>query len=363
MDNKTLWLVCPSSDRTYDGLELKMFKSVPIGLELIAKGTELAVPDCSIKVVDGNVTNLCRILKGISEERPHWIGISDLYSNHHNALKIAEHAHLTGATTIIGGPNATHLADRILKNRDFVDFVVRGDGERATSLLVAGEKPINIPNLTYRVDEQVVSNPRHALSLDIIFDLEHLDDLSLYDKNNAIPLSSIRGCVKAEQDKRCSFCSIDHKLKLMNPELVWQQIDLLNSRYGFDYFFEAGDNFLVGDYPQRLLDARPNHLTNIRFRLYVSPDQINEVSIEVLRQFNPFIFIGVDSADDLILKRSGKGLAARRVITSGSLQYTLYSLVFVLLSNSPQVCFLRNFANFANLCSSGSSFMLIWVLN
>jgi radical SAM superfamily enzyme YgiQ (UPF0313 family) len=79
-----------------------------------------------------------------------YIGVQDWYTKHENSLTLLRAAKEKGATTLIGGPNANHLAERLLANNDFIDYVVIEDGEDAVRQLISGVPPEIIPNLCYR---------------------------------------------------------------------------------------------------------------------------------------------------------------------------------------------------------------------
>jgi len=92
----------------------------------------------------------------------------------------------------------------------------------------------------------------------------------------------------------------------MDPELAWQQIDILTD-YGFNYFFESGDSFMVGNFPERLLEARPEHLKDSTFKIYASPNQITPEKIKVLKELGvAAIFLGLETPEETILKKAGK---------------------------------------------------------
>ena len=293
-------LIHPPADKNYHCPEARWLRSAPIGLELIASALS---SDVEVEIIDGSNLSIDEILDKIDGD---YVGVSDWYSKHDSALKILERAKEKGAITIIGGSNATHLSDRILRNHSFVDYAIVGDGEEAFSRLIDEDAVDEISNLVYRQGNRIVRNPTMNVRLNRLFNLEHMINPD-YDRNNPFPLSSIRGCIKAEKDERCSFCSIDHRLKIMNANHVWEQIGLLKSQYEFDYFFETGDSFIVGKYPELLLDRRPEHLKNVKFRIYASPDQINEQVIETLKKLNvQEIFLGVESVDETILRQAGK---------------------------------------------------------
>jgi radical SAM superfamily enzyme YgiQ (UPF0313 family) len=309
-------LIHPPADEGYDSPEAQWLKSAPIGLELMAKALG---NQHEVEIIDGSNMTMQDILAKIEGD---YVGVSDWYSKHQNALRILRAAKKKGAVTLIGGPNASHLAQRILKNHYFVDYAVIGDGEEAIKRIVSGEEIHKIPNLAYRKGEEIIKNPVESIKLDRIFDLDHIISPN-YSKENAFPISSIRGCIKAELDKRCSFCSMDRKLRIMDAKNVWKQIDLLRSRYGFDYFFETGDSFIVGKYPEILLKKRPKHLANVRFRIYAGPDQIDEEIMKTLKQLNvKEIFLGVESSNQDILNQAGKNHSVKRISSAIEVIYS-----------------------------------------
>ncbi len=300
-------LIHPPADKGYKTPEAQWLKSAPIGLELIAAAIEDKHEVC---IIDGSNMSIEQVLSSIDGD---YVGVSDWYSKHENALRILAEAKERGATTLMGGPNATHLAGRILRNHAFVDYAIKGDGEDAARRIISGKSPSTIPNIVYRDGTEIKENPVENVALNRIFDLDHIVNPN-YNKQNSFPISSIRGCIKAEIDKRCSFCSMDHKLKVMGAENVWNQIDLLNTKYGLNYFFETGDSFIVGKYPQILLEKRPTHLKDMGFRIYASPDQIDETTLETLKQLNVReIFLGVESINQDILTQAGKKYSIKQI--------------------------------------------------
>jgi anaerobic magnesium-protoporphyrin IX monomethyl ester cyclase len=235
------------------------------------------------------------------------VGVTDLYANHANAIDIMRAAKEESATTVIGGPNVSFLAERILRNNPFVDYAIVADGEDALPALLAGNKPENIPNLVFRDGERIVRNPRQRVRMDTLFDLDDVVGLDI-DPGKLYTINAIRGCAKAEKEGRCSFCSLDLALNVMDPALVWEQIGILNSKYGLTRFFEAGDTFMVGKFPEKLLAARPSRLENTSFRVYASADEITPESSKLLAALHvEEIFVGVESYNDRILEQAGKG--------------------------------------------------------
>ncbi len=82
-------LIHPPTDKSYTGWIYEKFKSAPIGLELIASKVESEVQDCSIQILDGNFLSLDEIVERTDAD---YVGVSDWYSYHHNALEILRQA-------------------------------------------------------------------------------------------------------------------------------------------------------------------------------------------------------------------------------------------------------------------------------
>ncbi len=184
-------------------------------------------------------------------------------------------------------------------------------------MLVAGKEVRDIPNLVYRVGDEIVANPRRSVRLKRIFDLDDLVDWQNFDVNTSFPISSVRGCIVAALKARCNFCSIDTSLQIMSPELMWEQIRLANERYGSTFFWETGDTFNIGTLPQKVLAARPDDLSHIKLRMYTIPDQIDDEMMRTLKDLNAErLFFGVETMDDELLRKVGKSYTSEDVLRS-----------------------------------------------
>ena len=260
----------PSNDEKHLNLQ-NGYKSFPppVGLEILANYLNSKNKGLDIEIFDGNSTDNDTIVSNINGDI---IGISDWFSNHNTVIKIARTIKRTNpkAKIIIGGPNASNLGERILLNHMFIDYVVYGDGEEAIDGIVKGLLLDKIPNLWYKTEEGSIKftfKKSFNINSTLSYNLDHLFeyniekyDSRLYSYSNSVsltpmPISSIRGCIKAQKYGACSFCSInsDSKIKIKSAEKFWQQIIALNSNYGINKFFETGDSFVIGDYPEQLL--------------------------------------------------------------------------------------------------------------
>ena len=314
-------LVHPPNDDKYSGLRTGYTSyPPPSGLAILAACVEKSCPGVAVEVFDGNVQSVDEIARSLDGDL---IGVSDWFTSHGNAIRLAKAAKKANpnAIVVLGGPNATNLARRILHRHKEVDFVVHGDGEESLPALVLGSEPAGISNLWFRNSaKDVVFTGQTCTDIDKLplFDFRHLvrSDLAKYGSRNwadadlnltPVPISSIRGCLKAEKRGACSYCSMPSRtLRMADPACAWRQIAHLNARHGMNYFFETGDSFAVGDYPERLLRARPRGL-DVRFRNYAHPASLNADNIRIFRELGVVeVFIGVESIDEDVLRRANK---------------------------------------------------------
>ncbi|MFC1754300.1 B12-binding domain-containing radical SAM protein [Thermoproteota archaeon] len=280
--------------------QLYELESFPSNLALLAS---TARDKAEVEIIDGIGMSTKEIIDLIDADI---VGVTDIFCSHESAKAVLKGAKNKGAKTIIGGQYVTHLAKRILKNNDYIDMAVRGDGEAVLPMLVDSLPLKEIPNLFFKDQGKVVDKPMINSSLDTLYDLENIKNPSSHPYRIS-SISAIRGCIKAEKQGRCTFCSVDHKLKLMKPETAWKQVDLLNKMYGAAYFWEVGDSFMVENYPEKFLAARPDHLSHTEWRLFLSPDQLNERNVKTLKELNArYVLVGSETSNNAFIEKSNK---------------------------------------------------------
>lgn len=73
---------------------------------------------------------------------------------HERALRLAEEAKAKGKLVVLGGPHVSDLYQQVMKNRPYVDFVIRGKGEQPTIALIEAlegrRKMEKVPSLSWR---------------------------------------------------------------------------------------------------------------------------------------------------------------------------------------------------------------------
>jgi radical SAM superfamily enzyme YgiQ (UPF0313 family) len=210
----------------------------PLGILSVGTYVQQNNPGVQVEILDGNnVLALDQVKRRIDADL---VGISATALSYDHAIEVAEVAKRRGARVILGGAAATPLAREILKYYDCVDAVIRYDGERPFSKLVAGTPPGSIENLVYRDGRQIVENPIQLPQLDELpVPDRDLLDMEAYFRNSQDPkypicapfarpinIYSQKGCIwRAQEGGGCVFCSIpDRDLRLRSPRLVWAEI-------------------------------------------------------------------------------------------------------------------------------------------
>jgi len=299
-------LIFPPIDESYGGNSLTAWRSPPSGLAQLAKAAEFSgVPRKDIEILDGNFLSLNEIVDRLE---PGLTGITTWYNNANNKRKIAKAAKKKRSLVVVGGHDVNEVtAQRMLDNNNSIDFAVKGKGISVMPFIIKeAEKYFR----SGRIQKGVLDGSQFSelWERSMLFDFEALDWTKYLDQEyTQIAVDGIRGCIKAERQERCSYCSIEDRLSVRDPRQVWGQVALINGMYGFDFFFETGDTIMVGNYVQRLLETRPNGLEHIKWRIYTGADELEPCVIDMFEKLNvEQLFIGVESHDNAVLKANNR---------------------------------------------------------
>ena len=299
------------------------FAGWPQPLGILSVGTYIKQnnPGVNVEILDGNnVLTLDEVKGRIDADL---VGISATAVGYDHAIEVAKVAKERGALVVLGGAAATPLANEILRFYDFVDAVVRYDGELAFSKYVAGEPLDSIENLVYRQDGDIKENPVKLPDLnELPPPNRELVDVEVYFKNSKDPdypicdpfkrpinICSQKGCVwRAEEEGGCIFCSIPYyDLRLREPKLVWDEILYLVGKYQADFIWDPSDNF-VGDkeWFKAFCAAKPNGL-KIHYTNYVDAKGIDEEVAKLLAESGCVsVFVGMETGDPKMLESMNK---------------------------------------------------------
>lgn len=289
----------------------------PLGLLSIATYLCKYLPAANVEIIDNAVMDTKEVHDRVSADI---IGLSVNLWNYEKSLEVARTAKEKGSTVIMGGHHASAVAESILRNREYVDYVIIGDGEEAFFELVNGEELPNIKNLVYRntYNNRITRNSVSNLALkDVPAPDRSFVDLEPYIEHykKALPRSpfdtyttfySHKGCDFRSKARGCIFCGIQIQgYRVRDPEESWAELSYLSKTYGIKYVMDVGDNLTKG-WLREFAKTKPNNM-NIAYTGYIRSDRVDEEVAELLAEIPCHsMFIGIESGDKDILRHSGK---------------------------------------------------------
>ena len=224
-------------------------------LEAHSPGMEVDVLDCRAMGLDWR-----GLERRLEAEQPDVVAVSgsctkDAYIVSWT-LKLAKEIN-PKVHTITGGQHYSALAEEIMREDPHIDFIVRGEGERALQELLQslerGRPPTGVRGLTFRHGSEVVSTPPQPLIDDLnelptpayhfveeFMDCYHFEMMAP-ERRYAIVEGS-RGCGYS-----CSFCTQSpfwgHRWRGKSPERLAEEFEMLYSDYGVELIWLSDDNF------------------------------------------------------------------------------------------------------------------------
>lgn len=299
-------LILPSMDSAEDTNEKGWWQ--PLGLLSLATYLKTHEPNIDVEIINGD-----------GKIGADFVGIQPSIASYGNSLKSGEIAKQGGAKVIFGGHHATPLAENILKNRKFVDYVGIYEAEELLLALVKGKDPSQIPNLVSRYGRGPKLDARRNLD-EIPFPDFSFIELEPYFKNyrriypqtgfqRPISLYSQRGCMWREKTKGCIFCGrMDEVWKGRDPKSVWDYILGLKEKYNIDLIVDSSDDFTTNEsWFEAFYKLKPNE--KIAFRIYSRSDKITEDTSRKLYDIGVrIILFGIESGDENCLRECRKGM-------------------------------------------------------
>lgn len=237
------------------------------------------------------------------------------------ALRVAAAARrlAPGVRVVLGGAFVAAHGRRMTSTAllDLVDGLVDGDGEAALERLARGAAPEGVPGLVFARDGRLVRNPPAApVPMDDLPAPDYADfDLDRYLAPRSamwLPVRLTRGC----QWGRCTFCRTDLVAHCASPSvdraLSW--IRAVVGRTGVravNFTDDEASPALLEPLCRRILDERLDLLWTAthRFEECLTPERCRLYAEAGCR----FLFLGLESTSDRILKLMKKGTTLARV--------------------------------------------------
>lgn len=288
----------------------------PLGLAYIAsflksKGFDSKIIDMNVE--QGDAQTQVEKIPG----NPDIIGITSMTSAVMNAYEIAKFLKnkFPKAKIVFGGVHATVLPEDVL-SREFVDFVIRGEGEYPFYRLIAGDDIKTIPNLSYRQNNNYIHNPSSILieNLDTLpfpayYKLpvkKYIPTLGAYKRLPAISMIATRGC-----PGKCTFCFgsfLGEKIRMHSPDYLIEEIKYLQKNYGIKEILFYDDTFTTFRHKVREFCLKIiKQQIDISWVCFSRVDTIDEETLILMKKAGCHqIMYGIESGSEEILKNINK---------------------------------------------------------
>ncbi|MCX8093951.1 MAG: B12-binding domain-containing radical SAM protein [Candidatus Goldbacteria bacterium] len=288
----------------------------PLGLAYIAsylesKGIDSEIIDMNVSQGDAK-TQVDKI-----KETPDIIGITSMTSTIMNAYEIAKYLRekFPKAKIIFGGVHPTVLPEDVL-SRQYIDYVIRGEGEYSFYKFITGGDIKNIPNLSYRENNKYVHNPSGPLidNLDTLpmpayYKLpikKYIPTLGSYKRLPAISMIATRGC-----PGKCTFCFgsfLGEKIRMHSPDYLIEEIKFLQKNHGIKEILFYDDTFTtfrhkVKEFCNKIIEQK----IDISWVCFSRVDTIDEETLKLMKKAGCHqIMYGIESGSEEILKNINK---------------------------------------------------------
>lgn len=320
---KTVLLIAPTGDFDSNtvGASFTPLFGPPMGI--LALASYLAQHDVAVELLDVSID----IGIGLTEEKAlivedrcidflkarrsdfAWIGLSMLSSSN-TGLSLARRIHreIPEIPLILGGYFPSSAYGTLMKENDWLEGIVRGDGEEAalaiSRRLEAGSSPYakDVPNLVWRDGPKIIENQvRQASTKDLpIFDFQLLSHPKRY---QVIALVTSRGCPYS-----CNYCLESGMRSFSKYPAEWFQRQLDHLRE-----LEISDRIILYDPIFGLGEERSRTLAKLlgehEFR-YEAESRGDALAPALLPLFKKsgleVLFLGVESASPATLCRMNK---------------------------------------------------------
>jgi len=296
----------------------------PLGLAYISsylesKGIDSKIIDMNAEQGDAE-TQVEKI-----KEKPDIIGITSMTSTIMNAYEIARLLKLKFPDTkiVFGGVHPTVLPEDVL-SYNFIDYVIRGEGEYSFYKLVKGDDIKTIHGLSYRENGNIIHNPLGELINDLdslpipaynkLPVKKYIPTLGSYKRLPAISMIASRGC-----PGKCTYCFgsyLGSRVRMHSVNYLIEEIKMLQKNYGIKEIMFYDDTFTtyrhkVKEFCKKIIDEK----IDISWVCFSRVDTIDEETLILMKKAGCHqIMYGIESGSEEILKNINKKIDRQKAI-------------------------------------------------
>ena len=300
------------------------FITPPMNLMYLASSLEKE--SYKVKIIDDDLEQ--KGYEKVSEKaqnfNPKVIGLTATTSTIKSAVKYAELIKdaLPNSLTVLGGPHATFLPTKTLKENESLDLIVKGEGEETLVEItnkLSDDNKIDfedVKGIVYRDPD--TGNLKDTQERPLIKDLDslpfparHLVPFKSYgaSKDQTGGIVTSRGCVYS-----CNYCSssliMGKKFRSRSPDNVVDEIEELVYKYGINDIGFMDDTFMLNKRRANdIADEIKSRNIDIEFVASSRVDRVDQSLLENLKTSGmKTIYYGVESGSQRILDLMKKGI-------------------------------------------------------
>ncbi len=235
----------------------------------------------------------------------------------------------TRAKVALAGPHVSVLVETILRDNDFIDFILVGEYEltllELCRHLVKGQPVWEVAGLTLRDDrDNIRINPRRPSIKDLdslpwparhFLPMQNYRDTFCDMPHPMLQILASRGC-----PYRCIFCLWpdvmygDHNYRVRNPKDVVDEVEQCQAEYKFKSFYFDDDTFNLGK--ERIISLCREIKTRnlgIPWAAMCRADAIDEEMLRGMKDSGLIaVKYGIESATQAVVDASGKRLDLKK---------------------------------------------------
>lgn len=292
----------------------------PLGLAMVASCLEKGGGEVKILDLPAEGLRVDDITEFIKKEKFDYFGITATTLVINNALAIAKiiKGYYPTAKIVFGGVHASIYPEMVLAH-EFVDYVIRGEGEVAFLDLIQGQRNSEIGGLSYKENGELKHNPPAPLiaDLDLLpYPAYHLLPLKKYHpalggykRLPAISMLTSRGCPGV-----CTFCykkMFGSKTRYRSAQSLVTEIEYLIKHHGIREIVFYDDTFTVHkNNVKKFCELLISKKIKLSWSCMSRIDCIEENLLVLMKQAGCHqICYGIESAEGEILKNIKKNIA------------------------------------------------------
>lgn len=281
---------------------------------------------------DSTFSSFDRLENKLLEMKPHVVGIYTNLMTKLNVLKIISlirsNHELKHTVIALGGPEVRHHAREFLKYGAHV--IVVGEGEETMLELCQAiqlGKMINGPDgikgiITEYKDYLIDAGERPLIKNidELPFPAREKTDLNKYINawrnahgESSISVSTMRGCPYT--CKWCSRAVYGGTYRRRSPQLVVDEIEMLQKNYNFDNIWFVDDVFTISHkWMKAFAEEIAKRKIKVRYEIITRADRLNEEIIDLLAQSGCFrVWIGAESGSQKIIDAMDRRVEVKQV--------------------------------------------------